>query len=300
MTLFVVLGPTGVGKTETTLVLAERLGIPIINADSRQLFAEIPIGTAAPTYEQQQRVKHFFVGTLHLSDYYSASMYENDVLRLLSEDSHFTHSPYALLSGGSMMYIDAVCEGIDDIPTVDADTRTLMKERLSSEGLERLCEELRVLDPDYYSIVDQKNPRRVVHALEICYMTGKPYSHFRRKEHKERPFKVVKIGLTRPREELYARINRRVEMMMESGLLDEVRRVLPYRNENALNTVGYKELFDYFDGLCTLENAVERIQNNTRKYCRKQLTWFKKDPSTKWFHPNDIEGILDYIGEKPK
>ncbi|MBR5654285.1 MAG: tRNA (adenosine(37)-N6)-dimethylallyltransferase MiaA [Prevotella sp.] len=300
MTLFVVLGPTGVGKTETTLVLAERLGIPIINADSRQLFAEIPIGTAAPTYEQQQRVKHFFVGTLHLSDYYSASMYENDVLRLLSEDSHFTHSPYALLSGGSMMYIDAVCEGIDDIPTVDSDTRSLMKERLSSEGLERLCEELRVLDPDYYSIVDQKNPRRVVHALEICYMTGKPYSHFRRKERKERPFKVVKIGLTRPREELYARINRRVEMMMESGLLDEVRCVLPYRNENALNTVGYKELFDYFDGLCTLENAVERIQNNTRKYCRKQLTWFKKDPSTKWFHPDDIEGILDYIGEKPK
>ena len=300
MTLFVVLGFTGVGKTETTLVLAERLGIPIINADSRQLFAEIPIGTAAPTYEQQQRVKHYFVGTLHLSDYYSASMYENDVLRLLSEDSHFTHSPYALLSGGSMMYIDAVCEGIDDIPTVDSDTRSLMKERLSSEGLERLCEELRVLDPDYYSIVDQKNPRRVVHALEICYMTGKPYSHFRRKERKERPFKVVKIGLTRPREELYARINSRVEMMMESGLLDEVRRVLPYRNENALNTVGYKELFDYFDGLCTLENAVERIQNNTRKYCRKQLTWYKKDPSTKWFHPDDIEGILDYIGEKPK
>ena len=199
-----------------------------------------------------------------------------------------------------MMYIDAVCEGIDDIPTVDSDTRSLMKERLSSEGLERLCEELRVLDPDYYSIVDKKNPRRVVHALEICYMTGKPYSHFRRKERKERPFKVVKIGLTRPREELYARINRRVEIMMESGLLDEARRVLPYRNENALNTVGYKELFDYFDGLCTLDNAVERIQNNTRKYCRKQLTWFKKDPSTKWFHPDDIEGILDYIGEKPK
>ncbi|MBR4388380.1 MAG: tRNA (adenosine(37)-N6)-dimethylallyltransferase MiaA [Prevotella sp.] len=295
MTLFVVLGPTGVGKTETTLVLAERLGIPIINADSRQLFAEIPIGTAAPTPKQQQRVKHYFVGTLHLSDYYSASMYENDVLRLLSEDSHFTQSPYALLSGGSMMYIDAVCEGIDDIPTVDADTRSLMKERLSSEGLERLCEELRVLDPDYYSIVDKKNPRRVVHALEICYMTGKPYSHFRRKERKEHPFKVVKIGLTRPREELYARINRRVEIMMESGLLDEARRVLPYRNENALNTVGYKELFDYFDGLCTLDNAVERIQNNTRKYCRKQLTWFKKDPSTKWFHPDDVEGILGWI-----
>ena len=300
MRLYVILGPTGVGKTETTLLLAEHLGVPVINADSRQLFAEIPIGTAAPTAEQQRRVKHYFVGTLHLTDYYSASMYESDVLRLLSEDSSFAQSSFALLSGGSMMYIDAVCDGIDDIPTVDAETRSLMKERLSTEGLERLCEELRMLDPDYYAIVDKKNPRRVVHALEICYMTGKPYTSFRRKERKARPFEVVKIGLTRPREELYDRINRRVEMMMESGLLDEVKRVLPYRNENALNTVGYKELFDYFDGLCTLENAVERIQNNTRKYCRKQLTWFKKDPSTKWFHPDDIDGILEYIGEKPK
>lgn len=300
MRLYVILGPTGVGKTETTLLLAEHLGVPVINADSRQLFAEIPIGTAAPTAEQQRRVKHYFVGTLHLTDYYSASMYESDVLRLLSEDSSFAQSSFALLSGGSMMYIDVVCDGIDDIPTVDAETRSLMKERLSTEGLERLCEELRMLDPDYYAIVDKKNPRRVVHALEICYMTGKPYTSFRRKERKARPFEVVKIGLTRPREELYDRINRRVEMMMESGLLDEVKRVLPYRNENALNTVGYKELFDYFDGLCTLENAVERIQNNTRKYCRKQLTWFKKDPSTKWFHPDDIDGILEYIGEKPK
>ena len=247
MRLYVILGPTGVGKTETTLLLAEHLGVPVINADSRQLFAEIPIGTAAPTAEQQRRVKHYFVGTLHLTDYYSASMYESDVLRLLSEDSSFAQSSFALLSGGSMMYIDVVCDGIDDIPTVDAETRSLMKERLSTEGLERLCEELRMLDPDYYAIVDKKNPRRVVHAL-----------------------------------------------------LDEVKRVLPYRNENALNTVGYKELFDYFDGLCTLENAVERIQNNTRKYCRKQLTWFKKDPSTKWFHPDDIDGILEYIGEKPK
>ena len=300
MRLYVILGPTGVGKTETTLLLAEHLGVPVINADSRQLFAEIPIGTAAPTAEQQRRVKHYFVGTLHLTDYYSASMYESDVLRLLSEDSSFAQSSFALLSGGSMMYIDVVCDGIDDIPTVDAETRSLMKERLSTEGLERLCEELRMLDPDYYAIVDKKNPRRVVHALEICYMTGKPYTSFRRKERKARPFEVVKIGLTRPREELYDRINRRVEMMMASGLLDEVKRVLPYRNENALNTVGYKELFDYFDGLCTLENAVERIQNNTRKYCRKQLTWFKKDPSTKWFHPDDIDGILEYIGEKPK
>lgn len=294
-TLFVVLGPTGVGKTETTLRIAEQLDVPIINADSRQIYAEIPIGTAAPTSEQMARVKHYFVGQLHLTDYYSASMYEQDVLRLLTEDVLFRDSDIALMSGGSMMYIDAVCEGIDDIPTIDDATRGLLKEKLSREGLECLCEELRLLDPAYYAIVDRRNPRRVVHALEICYMTGKPYSSFRRKERQSRPFEVVKIGLTRPREDLYERINRRVEVMMEAGLLAEVERVLPYRNENALNTLGYKELFDYFDGLCTLDNAVMRIQNNTRKYCRKQLTWFKRDKSIRWFHPDDVEGILGWM-----
>ncbi len=293
--LIVVVGPTGVGKTETTLGIAERLHVPIINADSRQIYAEIPIGTAAPTPEQMARVNHYFVGQLHLTDYYSASMYEQDVLRLLTEDALFRDSDIALMSGGSMMYIDAVCNGIDDIPTVDDDTRHLLKRQLAEEGLDRLCETLRLLDPEYYGIVDRKNPRRVVHALEICYMTGKPYSSFRRMERKERPFEVVKIGLNRPREELYERINHRVEAMMAAGLLSEVERVLPYRNENALNTVGYKELFDYFDGLCTLENAVMRIQNNTRKYCRKQLTWFKRDENIHWFHPNDVEGILGCV-----
>ncbi len=293
--LIVVVGPTGVGKTETTLGIAERLHVPIINADSRQIYAEIPIGTAAPTPEQMARVKHYFVGQLHLTDYYSASMYEQDVLRLLTEDALFRDSDIALMSGGSMMYIDAVCNGIDDIPTVDDDTRHLLKRQLAEEGLDRLCETLRLLDPEYYGIVDRKNPRRVVHALEICYMTGKPYSSFRRMERKERPFEVVKIGLNRPREELYERINYRVEAMMAAGLLSEVERVLPYQDENALNTVGYKELFDYFDGLCTLENAVMRIQNNTRKYCRKQLTWFKRDENIHWFHPNDVEGILGCV-----
>lgn len=293
--LIVVVGPTGVGKTETTLGIAERLHVPIINADSRQIYAEIPIGTAAPTPEQMARVKHYFVGQLHLTDYYSASMYEQDVLRLLTEDALFRDSDIALMSGGSMMYIDAVCNGIDDIPTVDDDTRHLLKRQLAEEGLDRLCETLRLLDPEYYGIVDRKNPRRVVHALEICYMTGKPYSSFRRMERKERPFEVVKIGLNRPREELYERINHRVEAMMAAGLLSEVERVLPYQDENALNTVGYKELFDYFDGLCTLENAVMRIQNNTRKYCRKQLTWFKRDENIHWFHPNDVEGILGCV-----
>ena len=293
--LIVVVGPTGVGKTETTLGIAERLHVPIINADSRQIYAEIPIGTAAPTPEQMASVKHYFVGQLHLTDYYSASMYEQDVLRLLTEDALFRDSDIALMSGGSMMYIDAVCNGIDDIPTVDEDTRHLLKRQLAEEGLDRLCETLRLLDPEYYGIVDRKNPRRVVHALEICYMTGKPYSSFRRMERKERPFEVVKIGLNRPREELYERINYRVEAMMAAGLLSEVERVLPYQDENALNTVGYKELFDYFDGLCTLENAVMRIQNNTRKYCRKQLTWFKRDENIHWFHPNDVEGILGCV-----
>lgn len=293
--LIVVVGPTGVGKTETTLGIAERLHVPIINADSRQIYAEIPIGTAAPTPEQMARVKHYFVGQLHLTDYYSASMYEQDVLRLLTEDALFRDSDIALMSGGSMMYIDAVCNGIDDIPTVDDDTRHLLKRQMAEEGLDRLCETLRLLDPEYYGIVDRKNPRRVVHALEICYMTGKPYSSFRRMERKERPFEVVKIGLNRPREELYERINYRVEAMMAAGLLSEVERVLPYQDENALNTVGYKELFDYFDGLCTLENAVMRIQNNTRKYCRKQLTWFKRDENIHWFHPNDVEGILGCV-----
>lgn len=293
--LIVIVGPTGVGKTETTLGIAERLHVPIINADSRQIYAEIPIGTAAPTPEQMARVKHYFVGQLHLTDYYSASMYEQDVLRLLTEDALFRDSDIALMSGGSMMYIDAVCNGIDDIPTVDDDTRHLLKRQLAEEGLDRLCETLRLLDPEYYGIVDRKNPRRVVHALEICYMTGKPYSSYRRMERKERPFEVVKIGLNRPREELYERINYRVEAMMAAGLLSEVERVLPYQDENALNTVGYKELFDYFDGLCTLENAVMRIQNNTRKYCRKQLTWFKRDENIHWFHPNDVEGILGCV-----
>ena len=205
--LIVVVGPTGVGKTETTLGIAERLHVPIINADSPQLYAEIPIGTAAPTPEQMARVKHYFVGQLHLTDYYSASMYEQDVLRLLTEDALFRDSDIALMSGGSMMYIDAVCNGIDDIPTVDDDTRHLLKRQLAEEGLDRLCETLGLWDPEYYGIVDRKTPRRVVHALEICYMTGKPYSSFRRMERKERPFEVVKIGLNRPREELHERIN---------------------------------------------------------------------------------------------
>ncbi|MBQ4224578.1 MAG: tRNA (adenosine(37)-N6)-dimethylallyltransferase MiaA [Prevotella sp.] len=294
-TLFVVTGPTAVGKTDVTLHLAEMLGVPIINADSRQMYAEIPIGTAAPTPSQMARVKHLFVGTLHLTDYYSASKYESDVLSLLQPPGELSHFPHALMSGGSMMYIDAVCDGIDDIPTIDDETRRLLKQRLETEGLERLLEELRVLDPEYYQIVDRKNTRRVVHALEICYMTGRTYTSFRTNTPRVRPFNVVKIGLNRDRAELYERINQRVEDMVENGLVEEARSVYHLKGVNALNTVGYREMFDYFEGKYTLEEAVERIQGNTRRYCRKQLTWLKRDQRIKWFHPDDMEQILSYV-----
>ena len=273
--------------------IAKHFGIPIINADSRQIYRELKIGTARPTDEQIQAVRHYFVGTLGLDDYYSASLFEQQVLQLL--DQLFQTSDYALLTGGSMMYIDAVCDGIDDIPTIDEETRRLMKQRLADEGLEALCEELRRLDPEYYEIVDRQNPRRVVHALEICTMTGKTYTSFRRRERRQRPFRIVKIALNRPREELYERINRRVDQMMSDGLLDEARALYPKKELNALNTVGYKELFDYFDGRWPLEEAVERIKGNTRRYARKQLTWYKKDEQIRWFHPDDKQSIIDYI-----
>ena len=242
-----------------------------------------------------REVKHYFVGTLGIGDYYSASLYEQQVLELLEKE--FQTHDYALLSGGSMMYIDAVCDGIDDIPTIDDQTRETMKRRLKDEGLEALVEELKRLDPDYYEIVDRMNPRRVVHALEICTMTGKTYTSFRKRIKKERPFRIIKIGLDRPREELYQRINARADKMMEEGLLDEARQVYPMRDMNALNTVGYKELFDYFDGRWPLEEAVERIKGNTRRYARKQLTWYKKDEQIRWFHPDDKTAIMNYISK---
>ena len=292
-TLIVITGPTAVGKTDLCLDIAKYFGIPIINADSRQIYREIKIGTAAPTEEQLQQVRHYFVGTQALTDYYSASIYEQEVMSLL--DTLFQTSDYALLSGGSMMYIDALCNGIDDIPTVDDETRNTLKRRLAEEGLESLCEQLRVLDPEHYEIVDKKNPRRVVHALEICMMTGRTYTSFRTNEHKERPFNIIKIGLTRDREIIYERINRRVDIMMEQGFLDEARSVYPLRHLNALNTVGYKELFAYLDGTWSLEEAIERIKGNTRRYARKQLTWYKKDPLVTWFSPDDKKLILNHI-----
>ena len=295
-TLIVITGPTAVGKTALCLDLAKHFDIPIINADSRQIYQELRIGTARPTEGQMKEVKHYFVGILGLEDYYSASLFEQQVLKLLEQE--FQTRDYALMAGGSMMYIDAVCDGIDDIPTIDDATRDMMKKRLADEGLEKLCEELKILDPEYYDIVDRQNPRRVVHALEICTMTGKTYTSFRKREKRERPFEIIKIGLNRPREELYERINKRVDQMMTDGLLDEVRSLYPQRSLNALNTVGYKELFDYINGCWPLEEAVERIKGNTRRYARKQLTWYKKDEQIRWFHPDDKETIINYISQQ--
>lgn len=294
-TLFVIIGPTGVGKTETCLQVAEHLNTPIVNADSRQIFEEIPIGTAAPTAEQRQRVRHYFVGTHSIADYYSAAMYEADVMSLLPRLFEESDSSSALLSGGSMMYVDAVCKGIDDIPTINDETRELMKRRLAEEGLEAMVEELRQLDPEHWAIVDKHNPRRVIHALEICHMTGKTYTSFRTNSIKRRPFRIVKIGLNREREELYERINLRVLQMMELGLEQEARSMYTLRHLNALNTVGYKELFQHFDGVIPLEEAVRQIQSNTRRYMRKQLTWFKRDEEIRWFHPDKIKEILNYV-----
>ena len=292
-TLFVLIGPTGVGKTELSLSIAEMLGCDIVSADSRQMYADLKIGTAAPTSKELARVRHHFVGQLILTDYYSAARYEEEAIECLSK--LFTQDDYALLTGGSMMYVDAVCKGIDDIPTVDAETRSFMMERYEKEGLETLCAELRLLDPEYYRTVDLKNPKRVIHALEICHMTGRTYTSYRTQTCKERPFRIVKIGLRREREELYERINRRVEIMMEQGLLEEVKSVLPYRHLNSLNTVGYKELFMYLDGEWTLDFAIEKIKQNSRIYSRKQMTWFKRDTEIHWFHPDETERIIHFV-----
>lgn len=294
LTLTVITGPTGVGKTELTLKVAERYRIPVINADSRQVYHEIPIGTAAPTKEQQARVRHYFVGSRSVCEPYSASMYEQDVLRLLGGMEAQGHE-LALLSGGSMLYIDAVCKGIDDLPTIREDIREGLKKRLADEGLPILVEELRQLDPVHWQKVDRKNPRRVVHALEICLQTGKPYSSFLSQSTKPRPFRTIKVGINTNRDLLYDRINRRTEQMLADGFCEEALRVYPYRNLNALNTVGYKEMFDYLDGLVTMRQTIERIQSNTRRYARKQLTWYKRDAEMRWFNPSEVDEIIAYI-----
>ena len=293
MTLYVLLGPTAVGKTELALQMAETLGCPILNCDSRQIYRGMEIGTAAPTAEQQQRVKHYFVGTHDIGSYYSAAQYEQDVLSLI-EELGGTHQSL-LLSGGSMLYLDAVCNGIDDIPSVDAEVRETLRQRLSAGGIDEMRSELQLLDPDYYHSADTRNPKRVVHALEVCYTTGRPYSSFLTKERKPRPFRIVKIGLRRERPDLFARIGRRVDAMMKEGLLDEARRLYPLRRENALNTVGYKELFRYLDGEWELPFAIEKIKKNTRDYAKKQMTWFAHDINIQWFHPEQMDNIMQRL-----
>ncbi|MDR1708025.1 tRNA (adenosine(37)-N6)-dimethylallyltransferase MiaA [Dysgonomonas sp.] len=284
--LIVLLGPTGVGKTALSINLAEYYKASIISADSRQFFKGLEIGTAAPTAEERSRVRHHLVGMLDVTDYYSASEFEQDALTII--DGELKSQDIIIASGGSMMYIDALCKGIDDVPTIDEKLRQEVYNLYEREGLEPIRSQLRMLDPDFYNEVDLKNYKRVIHALEVCLMTGKPYSSFRTNTKKQRPFNIIKIGLMRNREELYERINQRVDNMMVEGLLDEARKYYSQRHLNSLNTVGYKELFKYLDGECTLEFAIEKIKQNTRIYSRKQMTWFKRDREIHWINLSDI------------
>ena len=276
--------------------LAESLHIPIINADSRQIYKGMSIGTAAPTLEQQKKICHYFVETLPLDCYYSAACYESQALAIINQ--LLTEHDVALLSGGSMLYLDAVCKGIDDIPTVDDTTRRLIKQRLEEEGLEVLRNELRVIDPKTYNRIDLKNPRRIVHALEIYYSTGQAYSSFLRQPKQQRPFRIIKIGLTRERKELFHLISTRTDRMMDMGLLEEARRLYPFRHLNALQTVGYTELFHYFEGEWTLDFAIEKIKRNTRVYAKKQMTWFKHDTDISWFHPDEKRKIWELLNQE--
>lgn len=298
-TLVVLMGPTAVGKTELSIKLAKLLCCDIISADSRQIYKDINIGTAKPTQAELSEVRHHFIDLLELEDYYSAAQYETDVLDLL--EGQFKTKDYALMVGGSMMYTDAVCKGIDDIPTISNDIRELMHRRLETEGLEALQKELKQLDPEYYELVDIKNHKRVVHALEICCQTGQTYTSFRRNSVKERPFRIVKIGLRRERESLFQRINHRVDVMMKDGFMDEALALYPKRNLNSLNTVGYKELFKVIDGEWEKNMAVERIKKNTRVYAKKQMTWYAHDKDIHWLDAdvmpteqmiNEIEKII--------
>ena len=294
--LIVLLGPTGVGKTELSLRVAERFGSPILSSDSRQLFRELPIGTAAPTPEQMSRVKHYFVGTLSIHDYYSASNFEEEAIALIHELHRSI--PTVVMTGGSMMYIDAVCKGIDDIPTVLPVVREAAWRDYEEKGLDYLLEELKRVDPVHYNQVDRNNYKRVVHAIEICRQAGVPYSSLRTNQPKQRDFRIIQVGLTRDREELCDRINRRVDQMMADGLLEEARRVYPFRHLNSLNTVGYKELFNYFDGTWTLDMAVEKIKRDSRVYARKQMTWFRRDPRITWFHPDQEREIFSFLEDQ--
>ena len=294
--LIVLLGPTGVGKTDISIDIAVHFNCEIISADSRQFFSEMIIGTALPAEPQLKKVKHHFTRFISVEDYYSSSLFERDVLKLLPE--LFSRNNIVLMSGGSGMYIDAVCDGIDDIPDVDPSVREKYIFRYNEEGIEGLRETLRVLDPEHYAIVDRNNQKRIIRALEICETSGKPYSSFLKKQKRERDFGIVKIGLERNRDDLYSRINSRVDDMIKNGLEDEVKQLTEFRNLNALNSVGYREFFDYFDGKTSKEKAIELIKRNSRRYAKRQLTWWGKDKYIKWFKPEQIREIIDYCSAR--
>lgn len=292
-TLVILPGPTGVGKTSLSIELAEHYGCEIISCDSRQFYREMVIGTAAPGEEQLARVKHHFVRFLSVADYYSASLFERDVLALLP--ALFEKNRIVIMTGGSMLYIDAICNGIDDIPDTDPAVRDKYLDKFRAEGIEGLRLALKILDPDHYYRVDLANPRRLMRALEITESTGRPYSSFLTASKRKRDFTIIKAGLTLDRDELYTRINTRVDSMIESGLLEEARSLISYRHLNALNTVGYRELFAYFDGEITLDKAIELIKRNTRRYARKQLSWWAKDNEIKWFNAAGSDEIKSWL-----
>lgn len=294
-TLFILLGPTGVGKTDLSIQLAKEMETEIVSCDSRQFFKEMPIGTAAPTKEQLSMVKHHFIGNLSIFDYYSCGKFEMDALACINR--LFETKDAVLMTGGSMLYIDAVCKGIDDLPDVDQTLRDQLNARYAQEGIDGIRAELKILDPEYYQKVDKKNYKRIIHAVEICLTAGKPYSEIRKENGKERNFNIVKIGLKRDRDELYDRINQRVNIMIQEGLEAEAKALYPHKELNALNTVGYKEMFTYFDGEWSLERAIEMIQQNSRHYAKKQMSWFNRDQDITWFHPSQEDEILAFVKE---
>ena len=295
-TLVVLTGPTGIGKTKTGIEIAKHFNTEIISADSRQIFKELQIGTAVPSKAEHNTIVHHFIQSHSVTDSYNANRYETEALSLL--DSLFHKYNLVLMVGGSMLYIDAICSGIDIMPDVDPEIRNELKKRLEKEGLQGLRLQLKKLDPNYYNQVDLKNSSRIIHALEICLMTGKPYSSFRKNQKKTRPFKIIKIGLNCNRNILHSKINKRVDQMIYAGLEDEARGVYHLKHLNALNTVGYRELFNYFDGNISRGEAIELIKRNTRRYARKQLTWFRNDSEVNWFQTDETEKIISYIENK--
>ncbi|MBR4440456.1 MAG: tRNA (adenosine(37)-N6)-dimethylallyltransferase MiaA [Bacteroidales bacterium] len=296
-TLIIITGPTASGKTDLAVKLAQYYSTEIISADSRQIFREMRIGTAVPDDETLAKVTHHMVQTRSVKDYYNAFMYETEVIDLL-EKNLFERYDTVVMCGGSMMYVDAVCNGIDLIPDPDIEIRNNLWQQFEKEGIEPLRQKLLLLDPDYYKICDLNNHKRIIKALEVSIQTGKPYSTFRTGNKKERSFKIIKLGLNLPREILHQRINQRVDKMIGEGLVDEARRLYPLRSLNSLNTVGYRELFDYFDNKTTLETAIELIKRNTRRYARKQISWFNGDKDLVWFMPESVDDIINYCNSK--